>query len=177
MAATNLTSVPKTARELYVDVGMLNRLFSNLVPKDLFRFVEEGTLSSEANLLDPVLKPFTTSTGRVRSPDVVRKEIDGVGYVIPKMKTGVSLFAGPADFNKPGEHYVIPQGTPIPPGLVITEDNLNPKFKYVHYSIGPAQMMQEAHFIFLVRRLASHAVKMTIWMSQNPGKVYPHQTA
>jgi len=36
--------------------------------------------------------------------------------------------------------------------------------------------LSEARFVFLVRRLASYAVKMAIWMSQNPGKVYPRRT-
>jgi hypothetical protein len=109
-------------------------------------------------VLRPVLEEQLLPNGRTRSADVDREKINGVWYVLPKQRKGVSLFAGPAKFSKPGKHYVIPKGTTIPSGLAVSDDGLSKFAGYNHYSVMPRFIMSEFHYLFLLRRFAAHAI-------------------
>ena len=146
----------KTIEDIFIDRGLLDRLYTNSVPVDLFRFFESTDLPHSRFLLRPVLEPYAVAPGRMRSIDIERRDINGIMYVIAGTG-GVSLFDGVAPFKKPGVHYKLPQGTAIPPGLAISRDNLSKTLGRVHYTLHPSQTMAELHFLFLLRRLSVFA--------------------
>lgn len=156
-----LTEQYKTIEEIYLDAKIVDELtlkqivHTDKTPVALYRFVEDD---AKRMILFPVLEGYKLPNGNWRSPDVERKLIDGTWYVIPKRKTGVSLFNGQRPFSKPGRYYVIPKGTPIPLGLAVTDDNPNQQAGFRHFSITPRTAMAELNYLFLLRRLASWAI-------------------
>lgn len=155
-----VTKENKTIEDVYLEAGLLGKLFLDKVPIDLFRYVEADSPPNRM-VLYPVCEPYLLENGQTRSSDLDRREIQGTWYVFPARRTGLSTFAGPAKFRRAGRFFVIPKGTTVPQGLAIGEDNLHAVFKHIHYSIMPRFVMTEMHYLFLLRRLASFAVPYT----------------
>lgn len=163
----------KTIHELFVEAGMIDRLFTGSTPTDLFRFSETNGPLSDKMVMYPVLEEYTLANGKPRSPDVDRIEIpekSGQHYIFPKMRTGLSLFDGPGDLGKPGTYHVVPKGSTIPPGLAISRDNPSKRVGYTHYSIHASYVMHEKHYIFLLRRFAATSVPINHWKTLYPDR-------
>jgi len=163
----------KTIHELFVEAGQIDRLFTGTTPTDLFRFSETNGPLSDKMLMYPLLADTPMPSGRVRSADVQREEIPPGSsnfYILPNMKMALSLFDGPANFPKVGNHFVVPQGVQIPPGLVISRDRLNKHLGYTHYSVHGAMIMHELHYLFLLRRFAASAIPFARWKSLFPDR-------
>lgn len=160
----------KTIEEIYIERNLLNTLFTEKTPKDLFRFFEGASSTDAHSLMHPVLERYQLPNGKYRGADVDRRVINGEAYIFPKFKTGLSLVDGPRKFNKMGEYWVVPGGTTIPPGLAISVDTKNEIDGYTHHTAHPAYVMAELHFLFLLRRFGSHAIRFSDWK-----RLYPLQ--
>ena len=159
-----------TIQEIYVERGLLNTLFTDKTPTDLFRFFETANSSDPNLLMYPVLERYLLPNQKYRGPDVDRRIIGGEAYIFPKFKMGLSLADGPRKFNRSGEYWVVPGGTTIPSGLAISVDTKNEIDGYTHHTVHPCFVMVELHFLFLLRRFGSHAIRMNDWK-----RLYPSQ--
>ncbi|MFT3780680.1 MAG: hypothetical protein QM790_01605 [Nibricoccus sp.] len=160
----------KTAREIYLERGLVHSLFYDQAPTDLFRFSETGGRFGHRHQMWPVLEEYPISETRTRSADVDRRKINGIPYIFPGFRKGLSLSDGPIDFGKSGDNYVVPVNSPVPGGLVLSKDKANRISGHTHYSLMPAQVMQEEHFLFLLRRFASFAVPFALWKVWYPDR-------
>lgn len=96
--------------------------------------------------------------GRIRQPDVEVYTKNGCQWVRAKVGMGVSLLDRENAFPGGGwEYFVIPKGTVIPAGLVITKDHYISRYSATHYSVSPNFDMPTSQFIGLLNVLAVNA--------------------
>jgi hypothetical protein len=167
---TKLVVGGKTAREVYLERGLVQTLFSERTPIDLFRFFERGGRFGHRHLMWPVLEEYPISATRTRTADVDRRVINGIPYVFPGFRKGLSLSEGPLEMDRPGENYVVPADSPVPGGLVLSQDKANKVTGYVHYSLIPAHVMHELHFLVLLKKFAIRAVPYSLWKLWYPDR-------
>ena len=96
--------------------------------------------------------------GRIRQPDVETYTKHGCQWVRAKVGMGVSLLDRKNAFPGGGwEYFVIPKGTEVPAGLVITKDHYIARYSATHYSVSPNFDMPASQFIRLLDILAMNA--------------------
>lgn len=110
------------------------------------------------NPLYPDLTQRVLPSGNIRDPDVDRVLMNGVWYVKSQLGKGTSLVDKVGIFGyKKWEYLVIPAGTIIPKGLIITKDHYMQNKRCWHYSISPNHDMPEMSYFKTLDELAINA--------------------
>lgn len=103
--------------------------------------------------MDLVEESYTRSDGRFRPPDITIENVRGAPWVrVAPEPRGLSTW------NKKGippgkawHYYRIPQGTPLPQGLVVVQDRYNPDHDATHHTLAPDRDMPLETFRGLLR--------------------------
>ena len=104
-------------------------------------------------------KSYRDSKGRLRErgADVTLHRDDGKLYV--RKGGGTSLFDRPNVFGTARWHnFVIPEGTPVPSGLTVREQDFNTKLRATHHQIEATNMMEIDAFKGALDNLARAAL-------------------
>lgn len=146
----------KTIEEILLSRNELDRIYLGHLTLPLWRAIKAP--SSKGNVLHPELQERVMSRGRIRPADVGMYENQGQQWVKSTLGRGVSLLDRPNAFPGPDwEYFVIPAGTEIPSGLIITKDHFIERYNATHYSISPNHDMPLADYIRLLDELARNA--------------------
>lgn len=147
----------KTIESVLISQGDLERIYVGELKLFLWRSLHKEV--QVTNPLYPDFEPREVRAGIMRAPDVETKTISGKIYVIAKLGQGTSLFDKPGTFgHKHWTYFEIPEGTEIPPGLIIVKDAYNKKYKATHYSLSPNSTMPKKRFTQLLDQLVRNAV-------------------
>lgn len=113
----------------------------------------------KANPLHPDLDERKLPNGKVRDPDLETVQSRIGRFVRAKIGMGCSLMDIPNGFGHQNwKYFFIPNGTIIPPRLIITRDWRMRKQDCWHYSISPNYTMPEHHFLTALNELAANAI-------------------
>jgi len=149
----------KTVEDIFIERGEIEDLWKGTTPPlNLWRALHDG--DPRANVLYPDLEQRVLPNGRIRDADVELFTLDGVSHVRAVPRAGTSTMDAPGMFGAKGWQYlVIPAGTVIPPGLVISRDHvMHIRGKTCrHYSISPNYSMPLTQYLLLLDQLAANA--------------------
>lgn len=146
----------KTLEDILISRNELERLYTGSITLHLWRAVRAGDV--QKGVLHPELEKRDMGRGRIRQPDVETYTKNGHQWVRAKVGMGVSLLDRKNAFSGGGwEYFVIPRGTEIPAGLVITKDHYISRYSATHYSVSPNFDMPAAQFMSLLNLLAMNA--------------------
>src|SRR5688572_4835435 len=127
----------KTIEEILISRNELSKLYLGTITLHLWRAVRTDANSAHS-ILHPELQAREMSRGRIRPPDVDTYTKRGKSWVKSKIGKGVSLLDRQNAFSgSDWEYFIIPAGTEIPLGLVITKDHFIERYNANHYSISP----------------------------------------
>ncbi len=116
-----------------------------------------------AALLHPDFEERPLPGGKVRKPDI-KNELDKNGVRWVFAGGGTSLFDRANVFNGKGWlSFAIPDGTIIPPGLIIRNTGYNSRFDATHYQIECRMgTMRMTEFVAALDNLARNAIVRSI---------------
>lgn len=150
-----------TVKRFFAKIDGLSRIYDG--EKDLALFLWRASRTDQPceNPLYPDFVPRELRKGQFRPADVTIEQRNGIDCIIPKIykKTpqgiwkaqGTSLFNRPDTFiGKNWEYIEIPEGTKIPAGILIIEDDYNDRFEATHFSIVPDHPMSVKAFKLLI---------------------------
>jgi len=151
-----METASKTVITLFVERGDFRQFFNDKTPVDLHRFRSERTKGRP--VMEPELSGFQTKRG-FRKPDiVVFTGKDGTPWV-EAGTGGISVFDRPVDMGSTAEYYVLPTGTILPAGSVVSKDTWNDRFGAFHYMIHPTFDMPLKQFLGLLQLLEVQLMK------------------
>jgi len=146
----------KTIEDILISRNELEKMYLGNTTLHLWRAVRKNETSS--GVLHPELKKRDLGRGRTRQADVEIYTKSGCEWVRSKLGMGVSLLDRENAFPGGGwEYFVIPQGTIIPAGLVITKDHFIKRYSATHYSVSPNFDMPSSRYLQLLDQLAQNA--------------------
>ena len=147
----------KTIEDILISRNELEKMYMGETTIHLWRAVRKK--GSSNGILHPELKKRDMGRGRIRQPDVETYSKDGRQWVRSKIGMGVSLLDRANAFPGGGwEYFVIPRGTIIPAGLIITKDHFIKRYSANHYSVSPNFDMPSSNYIQLLDQLAINAM-------------------
>lgn len=151
----------KTIEKLLITKGELDRIYLGNLNLFLWRSLHKD--SKCQNPLYPDFEEREVRSGVLRLPDVEVVKLDGgIEMVKSVLGQGTSLFDRPGAFGSENwTYFQIPEGTPIPYGLIITKDRFSRRFNATHYSLSPNYDMPKWRFIQLLDALARNAESRT----------------
>lgn len=149
----------RTLEDILISRNELEKLYTGSITLHLWRAVRKG--EGPAGVLHPELEKRDMGRGRIRQPDVETYTKNGCQWVRAKVGMGVSLLDRKNAFPGAGwEYFVIPKGTEVPAGLVITKDHYIARYSATHYSVSPNFDMPASQFIRLLDILAMNAKRV-----------------
>ena len=151
-------------KTIYERQGLLRYYFDKAVPRDVFR----GQSRTEEKQGLPILYPnpgFQRKDGSMRLPDVLIEERNGAKFVkgcrcIHGDYRGVSTFDRKNTALPGFRWYKLPQGTPIPEALAITQDSDFPN-RANHFTVAPKDDMTLELFRVWLNSLSASMTKET----------------
>lgn len=155
-------------KEIYSKAGKSSDFFDGNTPIDLWRAQSNDDFKKEVFLMRPHpgydRKDMNGNVIGKRLPDVDIFEMDGQLFVrgcrcIHGDYRGISLSDKPLQFKGVWHHYLVPKGTTIPAGLMVTRDTLNHKTGIRHYTLGPKDDMPLALFLATLKIVADLAIR------------------
>lgn len=156
-------------KNIYIKAGKVDAFFDQKTPISLWRAQSNDDFKKEVFLMRPhpgyEKKDANGNVIGTRLPDVKIVERSGQLFVlgcstISGSFRGISLSDKRLPFKGIWYHYLIPADTPIPPGLMITRDNLNQKTGITHYTIGPKNDMPLELFLATLKIVANVAKRI-----------------
>ena len=138
-------------KELFLDKNEINNIFDSKYDLNINLFRGRNP-NNDDPILYPILKSFLMSNNKVRNADIKTYMKNGVLWINSK-SGGVSLFDALGYPVKSWDYYVLPIGTKIPHGLMISRDDYHKKFKCYHYSIRAQWDMTVEKFCHLLDEL------------------------
>jgi len=146
----------KTIEDILISRNELETLYVGNTSLHLWRAMRTNKPLLE--LLHPELKRRDLGRGRTKQADVETYTKNGIEWVRSKLGMGVSLLDRKNTFTGGGwEYFVIPSGTVIPTGLVVTKDHFIKRYSSTHYSVSPNFDMPSSRYIQLLNQLAQNA--------------------
>src|SRR3954469_23469798 len=113
----------KTIEDIFIERSQVEKLSKYGTPVNLWRALHES--DTRPNALQPDLEQRVLANGKIRDADVEQFMLDGVPHVRAVPHAGTSLMDQPGMFGDRGWQYLLlPAGTEIPSGLVITRDHI-----------------------------------------------------
>lgn len=144
-------------QQILKDLSTLNNVWT-IIPVDLWRAVRKNQ-----RILEPrIEKRKIIIKGRVIGETPIDIETYDVQTGLETVKFVNCRSGGLSTFDRKveqlsGEFWILPEKTPLPDGLVVTQEHYNQRFDATHYSIKATDDMPLAEFNRLLDILAEHA--------------------
>ena len=139
-------------RDILISRGQLEKFFDKRVPVTLWRAFDSKEMKHPMQLVETEI---VRRSGKRRPPDITIELQNGQPWVfVENRPRGLSTWNKKVEFKAAHwKYYLIPAGTPLPPGLVVVEDNYNPDYDAVHHTLAPERDMPLATFRALLMDL------------------------
>lgn len=158
-------------RSIFQKAGKSDAFFEGKLPVDLWRAQSDQDFKKEVFIMQPhpgyVKRNDRGEVIKERLPDVKIVDRDGKMIVlgcrcIKGEYRGISLYDVTITWLGPKwQNYMIPAGTLIPPGLMVTRDHYLRDHQATHYTLGPKDDMPLELFIQTLKVVAQKAVLIT----------------
>jgi len=159
---TNKEPPMRTLENIILRQGNIVQHYTGVTGIALWRALNLNNVPIFKNPLYPDFEKRRLPNGKIRERDIVTHHTKFGQYVRADVSSGTSLMDMDEGFGKSPcwDYHLIPAGTVIPWGLIITQDHkfrLRDGRECFHYSISPNQTMSRVEFRSLLDTLARNA--------------------
>mgnify|MGYP003676986688 CR=1 FL=1 len=121
------------------DLNLYRAIFFDNYSEDVSSYLKPDEELANAEITAPILHPTWTNNG-IRPADI-KVNLDDRLY--HPNTGGTSTFDRANVLRRADGDFLIPEGTPIPPDLIVQEDGWSKRLKATHHTIMPSKPMSK----------------------------------